>query len=261
MAENIDRQEFLNLLRSTIVSCIADLEGSPDRDYSNYRIDSLYHTALRFAETFELDESVISLISEARDMVFECHIDNELLNTFVCPQLFTGQPGRPKFEIPEEILRFLFDKRFTVTETATLLGVSQRTVERRMNEFGIRIGNCYSNINDRDLDAVVSNIICDFPNIGYKRMSGLLLSRGLRIQQNRVRETMRRVDPRGTLFRALSLRIIHRRRYYVPSPLSLWHVDGNHKLIRWVQFVTLFFVTHYCRLVLNVASTCAHKTK
>ena len=129
----------LNLLRDTIVSCIADLEGSPDRDYSNYRIDLLYQTTLRFAETFELDESVISLISEARDMVFESHIDNEFLNTLVCPQLFTGYPGRPKFEIPEEILRFLFDKRFTVTETetATLLGVSQRTVERRMNEFGI----------------------------------------------------------------------------------------------------------------------------
>ena len=111
--------------RDTIVNCIADLEGSPERDYSNCCIDLLYHTTLRFAETFELDESVISLISEARDMVFECHIDNELLNTLVCPQLFTGYPGRPKFEIPKEILRFLFDKRFTVTETATLLGVSQ----------------------------------------------------------------------------------------------------------------------------------------
>ena len=153
--------------------CIADLEDSPDRDYSNYRMDSLYRTTLRFAETFELDESVISLISEARDMVFECHINNELLNTLVRPQLFTGYPGRPKFEIPEEILRFLLDKRFTITETATLLRViSQRTVERRMNEFGIRIGNCYSNINDRDLDTVISNIICDFANVGYKRMSG-----------------------------------------------------------------------------------------
>ena len=67
-------------------------------------------------------------------MVFECHIDNELLNTLVCSQLFTGYPGRPKFEIPEEILRFLFDKRFTVAETATLLGVSQPTVERGMND-------------------------------------------------------------------------------------------------------------------------------
>ena len=27
--------------------------------------------------------------------------------------------------------------------------------------------------------------------------------------------------------------IIHRRKYNVPSPLCLWHIDGNHKLIRW----------------------------
>ena len=155
-------------------------------------------------------------------MVFESHIDNEFLNTLICPQLFTGYPGRPKFEIPEEILRFLFDKRFTVTETATLASWSQLTVERRMNEFGIRIGNCYSNIDDRDLDTVLSNIICDFLNVGYKRMSGLLLSRGLRIQQNRLRETMHRVDPRGTLFRALSLRVVHRRRY-LPTYLAHSH--------------------------------------
>ena len=67
-------------------------------------------------------------------MVFECHIDNELLNTLVCSQLFTSYPGRPKFEIPEEILRFLFDKRFTVAETVTLFGDSQPRVERRMND-------------------------------------------------------------------------------------------------------------------------------
>ena len=70
------------------------------------------------------------------------------MQTITCPQLFTGEPGRPKFEITEEILRFLFDKRFTVSETATLLGVSKRTVERRMNEFGVRIGECYSYIAD-----------------------------------------------------------------------------------------------------------------
>ena len=108
MAENVDRQEFFksSSSRDTIVNCIADLEGSPDRDYSNYCIDSLYHTTLRFAETFELDESLISLISEAGDMVFECHIDNELLNTLVCPQLFTGYPGRSNLK---------FQKRFDVS--------------------------------------------------------------------------------------------------------------------------------------------------
>ena len=96
MAENVDRQEFLNLLRDTIVSCIADLEGSPDPDYSNYRIDSLYQTTLRFADTFELDESVISLISEARDIVFESHIDNEFLSPIGMSTIIYQLPRAPE---------------------------------------------------------------------------------------------------------------------------------------------------------------------
>jgi hypothetical protein len=78
----------------------------------------------------------------------------------------------------------------------------------------------------------VRNFTEEFPNIGYKRMSGFLLARDLRIQQDMIREMMRIVDPQGTLFCALTLRVVHRRRYHVPSAQSLWHVDGNHKLIR-----------------------------
>ena len=43
-----DGLEFSYLLKNSIVNCIADLEGDPDRDYIIFRIDSLYHTALRF---------------------------------------------------------------------------------------------------------------------------------------------------------------------------------------------------------------------
>ncbi len=142
MADNANtvdgnHEEFINLLRNTITSCIAEFDGSPDRDYSVFRIDCLYHTTVRFAESFELDYSVIQLISDTRDILFERNADAEMVQTITCPQLFTGEPGWPKFDITEEILHFLFDKRFTVTDTATLLGVSKRTVERRMNEFGL----------------------------------------------------------------------------------------------------------------------------
>ena len=64
-------------------------------------------------------------------------------------------------------------------------------------------------------------------------MTGYLAARGVRIQQKRIRESLRRVDPEGTLMRALELNVINRRRYSVPSPLALWHIDGNHKLIRY----------------------------
>ena len=90
----------------------------------------------------------------------------------------------------------------------------------------------YARLTDAELDTTVNDIIADFPNVGCKRMSGLLLGGGLRIQQSRIRECMRRVNPEGVLLRAWELRLIQRGSYYVQGPLSLWHIDGNHKLIR-----------------------------
>uniref|UniRef100_A0A4W5Q2M0 Integrase catalytic domain-containing protein n=1 Tax=Hucho hucho TaxID=62062 RepID=A0A4W5Q2M0_9TELE len=43
---------------------------------------------------------------------------------------------------------------------------------------------------------------------------------------------MIRVNPRAAALRAMSQRL-HRRSYRVAGPNSLWHLDGNHKLIRW----------------------------
>ena len=62
-------------------------------------------------------------------------------------------------------------------------------------------------------------------------MQGHLLSRGYRVQQNRIRESQRRVDPEGAIIRRLH--VLNRREYSVPSPRSLYHIDGHHKLIRY----------------------------
>lgn len=40
-----------------------------------------------------------------------------------------------------------------------------------------------------------------------------------------------RVDPRGVQMRFRQ--VLHRRRYNVTMPNSLWHIDGYHRLIRW----------------------------
>ena len=64
-------------------------------------------------------------------------------------------------------------------------------------------------------------------------MKGFLLARGLRIQWLRIRESMWRVDPDGLILRCTQLNTVQRCRYSVPDPLALWHLDGNHKLIRW----------------------------
>ena len=60
----------------------------------------------------------------------------------------------------------------------------------------------------------------------------MLLSRGHKLQEHRVRESMRRADPEGTAVRAIQIRVTHRHSYNVRAPLALWHIDGNHKLRR-----------------------------
>ena len=147
--------------------------------------------------------------------------------------LFTGHRGRPKYVVAQEQLEFLIEGHFSVPEISKLLGVSTRTVERRMSEYGLNIRQSYSQINDSDLDGVLNGILKDVPNSGYKRKTGLSLARGIRLQQSRIRSAMQRVNPEGCLLRSLELNVLHRRRYQVYGPLVLWHIDGNHKLIRY----------------------------
>lgn len=46
---------------------------------------------------------------------------------------------------------------------------------------------------------------------------------------------MYRVDRKGILERKKGR--LHRRTYSVQSPNTLWHVDTNHKLIRWNMII------------------------
>ena len=94
---------------------------------------------------------------------------------------------------------------------------------------------------DLELDDIIKEVLHEFPNSGYKSMRGHLLSRGYKVQENRIREAMRRIDPEGTVVRALQIRVTHRRSYNVRAPMSLWHMDGNHKLIRYLLFKCLIY--------------------
>ena len=85
----------------------------------------------------------------------------------------------------------------------------------------------YSLISDSDLDSVLKEVISEFPNIGYRRVLG---RRKIEVTQHTVREAMHRVDPNGVAVRWMNA--IPQRTYNVTEPMALWHIDGNHKLIR-----------------------------
>lgn len=102
-----------------------------------------------------------------------------------------------------------------------------------MDSLGLSVRALYSDIFDIELDNIVSDIYRQFPMCGSQQMKGHLLSKGHRIQQHRIRESIRRVDPEGTALRRLS---VINRRHSVPKPMSLFPVDGHHKLIRYYTY-------------------------
>ena len=65
-------------------------------------------------------------------------------------------------------------------------------------------------------------------------MIGYISSQKVRVQRSRIRQAIARVDPAGLALRKERLHLrIKRRVYSVPHAHSMWHLDGNHKLIRW----------------------------
>ena len=64
---------------------------------------------------------------------------------------------------------------FTGPDIAAMLGVSLRTVRRRISNFGLSIRGLYSNLSDVELDPLVTEICSAFPDIGYRRLLGELV--------------------------------------------------------------------------------------
>ena len=181
------------------------------------------------AEVVALGRSVGSLVESISTI--SGLLDNQTdMRTFIVSTTADGRKGRPSLNISQEQLRFLLGHGFTSSDIAVLLGVSRSTISRRMRDWNLRMSDIYSDLDDIELDRAVLEIKGAFPDAGYVMMDGLLKARGIVIQRHRIRLSVARVDPTGVAERWATS--IPRRAYRVGGSNALWHIDGNHKLIR-----------------------------
>ena len=143
--------------------------------------------------------------------------------------------------VTKQQLEYYLENGFTVPASARMISVSEKTIKRRLKDYDLSITGCYARLSDEELDGLVRDIVAQNPNCGYRRMLGFLMSRGVRVSEQRTRESMHRVDPEGVLLCAMQLTTIYRREYKVPGVLSLWHIDSHHKLIRYRLSLQLLY--------------------
>ena len=134
--------------------------------------------------------------------------------------------------IPAETLEDLRGLGFSWEKISRLFGVSQWTIYRRVQSYGLQNTTQFSLLSDAELDPlVIDHLNRQGLTTGRTYIAGYLKLLGLRVQRRRVRESLTRVDPVNTALRWGI--VVSRRQYSVPWPNSLRHLDGHHSLVRW----------------------------
>lgn len=154
--------------------------------------------------------------------------------------------GRPRKVINKEYLHEAAHPSRSISkiQLARALGIHRDTLKKKMDEFGVHFR--YSSIEDMDLDTLVKAYKVQKPETGFRYIRGHLRSAGIRVQRQRVLDSLKRVDCVGRLVRRSAA--IRRRKYFSSRPNALWHCDGHHKLIKY-GFVIHGFIDGNCRTV------------
>lgn len=173
-----------------------------------------------------IDENINLLISEIENYVsiFEERFTNHHESNqshYSCPTVSGIGRGRPKLYIPREQLEGLRALGFSWAAIARLLGISEKTVKRRREDYDMSNHDvCFSDITNDELDSLVKHVLEVSQNSGERMIMGWFRGRGIRIQRWRLREAISRVDPIGRQLRRKT--VTKRRVYSVPTPNALW---------------------------------------
>ncbi|KAK6467583.1 hypothetical protein HHUSO_G35136 [Huso huso] len=165
---------------------------------------------------------------------------------FVVQRRREGQFGLPRISVSRHQLQIFVSRGYTGKRIAEHLGCSVSYIYKRLKAEGLSPRDKYSNITDSELDTEVKSLHSQYRNAGAKMMNGYLRAKGIFVQRQRIRMSLNSIDPVSSAGRWAQ--VINRRSYHVPSPNSMWHMDGHMKLIRW-GFVIHGAIDGFSRLV------------
>lgn len=198
------------------VSVLIDNLRAPTSNQQASAIAAHYSTLLA-----ELLECLQRLSQE-----WESYLDQYQLQiastSYIAPIIHTTQAGRPRFLITQHQLEYLRSMSFSWVQISEMLGVSYMTVYRRRREYGMS-GTPNATLTDAELLLLVRRMQRESPALGQTMVWGRLRSMGFSVTRERVRRTLRNIDP---LHSALRWRgeLVRRHPYSVPGPNSLWHI-------------------------------------
>lgn len=134
----------------------------------------------------------------------------------------TGARGRPKFQITQEQLEYLYSLSFSWNDISEMLGVSRMTIYRCRRDFNM-INEAHQTLTDHQLRTIITELRSELPSFGETMVMGHLRTCGYSVTRERMRQAIHSTDPINTSLRWRG-NLSYRRPYSVPGPNSLWHI-------------------------------------
>uniref|UniRef100_A0A8C6Q4W0 Integrase core domain-containing protein n=1 Tax=Nothobranchius furzeri TaxID=105023 RepID=A0A8C6Q4W0_NOTFU len=231
-------------------------QPSVDLDYMECVINQEYILTDAASEILDIPSSIIQGLVQMERLVRAGIEETQHPVLFALAQ---GERGRPKYEFSVDLLTHLLEMPLPIKYVASLLRVSEATIFKRMCENGISTRTLFSSMTDEELDDKIKTIKVRGPNAGYRLTKGLLQSEGHHVQRERIKDSMHRVDSVGILSRLTRMGCTGRRTYSVKGPLSLVHIDTDHKLIRY-NVVIFGGVDGYSRKIMYLNAATVNKS-
>lgn len=121
----------------------------------------------------------------------------------------TGRPGQPRYDLNIDDILFQRGIGARFIDIARAMGVTSKTIQNHLRRSGITSDVLVTtDISDIHLDHIVNGFVYMHPFTGVTMIKGFLLSLGINVPRKRVNESLRRIDPIGTLIRSVdSLRL------------------------------------------------------
>ena len=168
---------------------------------------------------------------------------------FTVRTVHTGQQGRPRRVVDPEFLAEAMKPTRNITQMRLMkaTGISRTGLWRQRKLHGIT--KSFSKITNAQIDDIVRAYKLQQPKQGTKFVVAHFRTLGHRVQRQRIRDSISRVDAVGKAIR--KEHAIKRRVYMSKRPNYMWHCDGHHKLIRW-GIVVHGFIDGFCQTVSNI---------
>ena len=137
--ENGTERTYLLGALAVIEDLIGRLDARNDPDCCEaiaFRLEVLK----RFLVNVGIDDVTLQLVDEAYRKFRHCEQRfSALENSAFTPKVYSGRRGKPSYDIHEGQVNYLLEQGFKVGEISKMLGVSKRTLERRMWSFGLSV--------------------------------------------------------------------------------------------------------------------------